>query len=104
MLVVSRSINECTANDCVKSRIRRLSGDEDRSAPVERFGIARSGLFGKKTGSGGPWCTDRPGWLREAEWDREPAPSTIPGPCRAVQGQCRAPPPHPEAAAPGHRL
>src|SRR3954447_24330481 len=46
-LVVSRTAKEYTIKDCTKSRIRRLSGDEDHSAPVERFGIARSGQYKK---------------------------------------------------------
>jgi hypothetical protein len=45
-----------------------------------------------------PCCTDRSGWRREA------APSTIPGIPRAVQGQHRSPPPHPQAAAQGDQL
>src|SRR3982750_2823334 len=64
--------------------------------------------------------TSTPGWTTGATGDRGarigPAgigrPSGIgsrplprsPDARRAVQGQCRSPPPHPEAAAPGHRL
>ena len=49
-------------------------------------------------------CTDRLGWRWRAGWRREAAPSLTSDACRAVQGQCRLPSPHPQAAAPGDQL
>ena len=64
--------------------VKGLSARSD-SPWVGSIARCESPTFAGVCTSEGPWCTDRPGWLREAEWDREPAPSTIPGPlpCRS---------------------
>jgi hypothetical protein len=51
-----------------------------------------------------PCCTDRPRWRRGAGRGRGAALPPSPDLRRAVQGQRRSPPPHPQAAAPGHQL
>src|SRR4051794_30936078 len=51
-----------------------------------------------------PCCTDRPGGAEGPGGVGERPLPPPPDLCRAVQGQRRSPPPHPEAAAPGHEL